>query len=406
MYVLNRRAVIGVVERCMLCLVALSTCAVGQGALLKNFAGSYALYQQCTTPAPDFDADNDVDGLDFLMWQRGQGQAGQFITSYGDADRNGFVNQVDYGSWKGQFGGIVPLSDSLCFKLYFDPEGIVSGSVTLVLDVPNPQPGQTRLDLGGMTGLVDLHPGYTATVQMATVLSPPGRQIIEAQVAFQAVNALIPPAGPVTIFGFQADDNQPQLGPGGVQARFEFRAGDFITLFNPDNNQTTTFNNTELATQPLVLAVPLVLDVNTLTGAVSIRNSSSAPVNINYYEITSLAGGLDAIGWTSIDSTEGGDPPGVGWDEAGGASAAALAESNFSGTLPLNTLQSRSLGHAFNEGAGIRDLRFFYSTPQGALIPGVINYNTTSLAGAVPEPGCLGLVFLSFVGVAARRRRA
>lgn len=384
--------------------MALSASAVSQGALQKNFAGSYALYQQCTMPAADFDDDDDVDGLDFLMWQRGRGQSGQFITTYGDADRNGFVNQGDFGSWKGQFGGIVPLSDSQCFKLYFDPEGIVSGSVTLVLDVPR-QLGQTRLDLGGMTGLIDLHPGYTATVQTATVPSPPTRQVIEARVAFQAVNALNPPAGPVTIFGFQAEDNQPQLGPGGMQARFEFREGDFISLFNPDNGQTTMFNNTELATQPLLLSPQLILDVNTLTGAVSIRNPAALPVNINYYEITSLAGGLDAGGWASIDSTEG-DPPGIGWDEAGGASAAVLAESNFAGTLQLDSMTpTQSLGSAFNEVAGIRDLRFFYSTPEGALIPGEINYNTTSPVGAVPEPNCLSLALVGLAGMAASRRR-
>ena len=71
----------------------------------------------------------------------------------------------------------------------------------------------------------------------------------------------------------------------------------------------------------------------------------------------------------------------------------------------LNNLQIQSLGFAYDEIAGIRDLRFFYSTPQGSLIPGEINYNTTSLV-AVPEPNCIGLVLAGLAGVAFRRRRA
>jgi hypothetical protein len=51
----------------------------------------------------DFDNDNDVDGADFLIWQRGFGPTGTNLT--GDADGNGIVDGADLTIWKAQFGG-------------------------------------------------------------------------------------------------------------------------------------------------------------------------------------------------------------------------------------------------------------------------------------------------------------
>src|SRR5262245_49243757 len=136
----NRRRVVGVLVRTIAGTLIVLSCSTSHGALLTNFAASYALYQQLGVDVADFDADADIDGVDLLMWQRGIGRNGQFISPYGDADRNGFVNNDDYSFWKTQFGGHVVISSSVGFKLFFDPQGIVSGSVTAVLDVPV-QPG-------------------------------------------------------------------------------------------------------------------------------------------------------------------------------------------------------------------------------------------------------------------------
>ena len=53
----------------------------------------------------DFDSDGDIDGEDFLIWQRGLGATGQTSNANGDADGNGTVEGSDLEFWKDQFGG-------------------------------------------------------------------------------------------------------------------------------------------------------------------------------------------------------------------------------------------------------------------------------------------------------------
>ena len=55
----------------------------------------------------DFDGNGDVDGNDFLIWQRGSGAAGGLAE--GDANGDGFVDTLDLGIWENQFG-TAPLS--------------------------------------------------------------------------------------------------------------------------------------------------------------------------------------------------------------------------------------------------------------------------------------------------------
>jgi hypothetical protein len=52
----------------------------------------------------DFDGDGDVDGADFLTWQRGVGTAGGASSNEGDANSDGAVDGADLQAWAGQFG--------------------------------------------------------------------------------------------------------------------------------------------------------------------------------------------------------------------------------------------------------------------------------------------------------------
>jgi hypothetical protein len=55
-------------------------------------------------PDADFNADGDVDGADFLTWQRGRGGAGGFAA--GDASMNGAINNDDFAIWAALYGQV------------------------------------------------------------------------------------------------------------------------------------------------------------------------------------------------------------------------------------------------------------------------------------------------------------
>jgi len=60
------------------------------------------------TPTADFDNDNDVDGSDFLAWQRGFKKSVGVVLADGDANSDGLVNGDDLATWELQYGQIVP----------------------------------------------------------------------------------------------------------------------------------------------------------------------------------------------------------------------------------------------------------------------------------------------------------
>ena len=55
----------------------------------------------------DFDLDNDVDGLDLLIWQRGHGAVGGASVTDGDADGDGDVDYDDYLFWESNYGSVL-----------------------------------------------------------------------------------------------------------------------------------------------------------------------------------------------------------------------------------------------------------------------------------------------------------
>jgi hypothetical protein len=62
------------------------------------------------TENADFDGDGDVDGRDFLIWQRGFGLTGQENNSLGDANGDGEVTASDLEVWQTQYGNPEELS--------------------------------------------------------------------------------------------------------------------------------------------------------------------------------------------------------------------------------------------------------------------------------------------------------
>ena len=67
-----------------------------------------AFESQTLVPSADFDTDGDVDGADFLAWQRGFGTTSP-TPSEGDADFDADVDAADLGIWQTNYGSGTPL---------------------------------------------------------------------------------------------------------------------------------------------------------------------------------------------------------------------------------------------------------------------------------------------------------
>ena len=69
-----------------------------------GIVSSIVEYVGAAAVSADFDSDGDVDGNDFLIWQRGFGLTGQTSKVNGDANGDGSVTGADLGIWKSTFG--------------------------------------------------------------------------------------------------------------------------------------------------------------------------------------------------------------------------------------------------------------------------------------------------------------
>jgi hypothetical protein len=147
----------------------------------------------------------------------------------------------------------------------------------------------------------------------------------------------------------------------------------------------------------------LDLQVNTTNGQVRIRNNLASPFEIDYYEVTSALGVLESDNWASLDAADGGLPVTndylTGWDIAEGSSDFVLSEGNFVGSSTVAMGSPINLGSVFKTATPIanRDLRFFAGVAGGGVIRGTVTYVSSFGAGglSVPEPSCLGLMFVA-----------
>jgi hypothetical protein len=124
----------------------------------------------------------------------------------------------------------------------------------------------------------------------------------------------------------------------------------------------------------------LFLQVNTNTGQVTLHNQTGDPAAIDYYEITSTSGALNATAWNSLQEQNlagfpAGNGAGNGWEQFGGSDAGVIGESYLTGSSSLANSTSINLGNAFNA-AGTRDLVFKYAAVTSSVqIPGDYNVN-------------------------------
>jgi hypothetical protein len=251
----------------------------------------------------------------------------------------------------------------------------------------------------------------------------------------------------------------------GTYLRFQGLTGSSFTLTS-DTTLTTPngFRAPVNAIQIVGGSTPALhptLVVNTVTGAVAIRNVLPTPLAIDYYEISSASGRLTTTGWNSLsdqnldaglaadfDGSGGavnaadlaawraafgtnanadadgdgdsdgadflvwqqqvGQSPGAGdsWDEAGGISNNLLVEFFLNGQTTIPAGGQISLGNAFTPGTS-GDLVFkFGRKGQTVLAQGAVQYVTTGPATAVPEPMSVTVMLaLIATGVVAQRRR-
>ncbi|QEG36440.1 pectate lyase family protein [Bythopirellula goksoeyrii] len=76
----------------------------------------------------DFDGDGDVDGRDFLIWQRGAGSVGS--PSTGDANGDGNVDAIDLGVWQDQYG---PTNLGVAAQVVPEPTGMTLMVINLLV---------------------------------------------------------------------------------------------------------------------------------------------------------------------------------------------------------------------------------------------------------------------------------
>ena len=92
-------------------------------------AGSHKLQFTSLMPTADFDSDGDVDGTDFLAWQRGFGMTTGATVADGDADLDGDVDHFDLQAWEASYGA---LSGGLVQTIP-EPHSVIMLGIALVL---------------------------------------------------------------------------------------------------------------------------------------------------------------------------------------------------------------------------------------------------------------------------------
>ena len=86
--------------------------------------GAFEVQSSAEPPSADFDEDGDIDGRDFLAWQRGFGTS-PAVKADGDADNDTDVDGDDLTIWQDQFGQSTPLVATLAVGETVESESLL-----------------------------------------------------------------------------------------------------------------------------------------------------------------------------------------------------------------------------------------------------------------------------------------
>jgi len=223
----------------------------------------------------------------------------------------------------------------------------------------------------------------------------------------------------------------------------------YLALADPNTGGDTLLQETTYDAGPGVGAPTLVIDftpksiltlqVNTVTGGMTMLGDPNNDIDINYYEITSAGSSVDPNGWNSLadqgfegdydgngtidghdflkwqrdggtaaqlaewEAHYGNSGPGGGWEESGGVDTDVLSELFLLGDSTIGAGASIDLGLGFKVGMA-QDLVFRYRTDTGGIIEGLIAPVPIAAASAVPEPSSFMLIAVGLLDLGYRRR--
>ena len=99
------------------------------------------------------------------------------------------------------------------------------------------------------------------------------------------------------------------------------------------------------------------------------RNEGANTFNVDFYEIRSPGGTLNANGWNSLA-----DQGVAGWGEGGQSDDMLLVEANLTDSTVFGTGANRAIGNGYSAATDARDLQFLYVTSSGIEIDGIVRY--------------------------------
>jgi hypothetical protein len=150
------------------------------------------------------------------------------------------------------------------------------------------------------------------------------------------------------------------------------------------DEQVTTLFQTNTPPGGVVVPVNLALQVDPVTGAAQIKNTTANPITFNSYRLTSPSGALNPAGWNPISNGNEhqgefplGDGSGNGWEVAPNPNTGELVEWYLNGDSTLDPDETLFLGNAFNP-AGAQDVLFRYTSDELSVRNGSIEFVTVN----------------------------